>query len=391
MTNIPTISQLYTSTIADLQTQYGNTISPVGQVLLRAIAGVWAAKLRVQYLLNAKVQKNIFADTAESEANGGTLERNGRIKLGRNPFQAVAGNYRLRVTGTTGATIPASITFKSDDSSLNPGYLFVLDAAYTLSAPIDSINVRALTAGTESKLNISDTLTVTAPIALVDSIASVTVINTPPLAAEDLELYRQNILNSYRLEAQGGAATDYRLWAADSNGVQKVYPYANSGAINEVNVFVEATTSASTDGKGTPSGTLLTNVEAVVNFNPNTSLALNERGRKPITVKVNYLPITPLTVNININGYVGLTTAIQTVLFTAIKSTIDAIRPFVDAADIVADKNNSIDNNKIISSILNKTPGATFGAITITISGTVYSNYIFTNGDIPSLNSITYV
>ena len=391
MTNIPTISQIYTSVIADLQSQYGNTISPIGQVFLRAIAGVWSAKLRVQYLLNAKVQKNIFPDTSESEANGGTLERSGRIKLGRNPFQATAGIYRLKVTGSIGATIQASTTFRSDDSSLTPGFLFVLDSAYTLSAPIDAINVRALTAGTISKLNLNDTLTVTAPIALVNSSASVSVILTPSIDAEDLELYRQNILNSYRLEPQGGAATDYRIWASDASGVQKVYPYAKSGAIYEVNLFVEATTSASTDGRGTPSATLLTNVNTVVNFNPNTTLALNERGRKPITVIVNYLPVTPISIDININAYAGITPAIKTALFSSLKNSIDLIRPYVDAADVSINKNNTIDTNKIISSIISATPGAIFGVITLTVGGVNYSTYNFVDGNIPYLNTVTYV
>lgn len=391
MINIPTLTDVYNSVISDLQAQYSNTISPVGRVFLRAVAGVWAGKLYLKYVLLGFVQKNLFVDTADTENNGGTLERFGRVKLGRNPFQATPGNYKLKVTGSIGATVPASTTFLSDDSSLSPGYLFILDAAYTLLSPIDSINVRALTAGIESKLNVLDTLTVTSPIPLVDSSFQVTVINTPPLAAEDLEDYRQKIINSYRLEAMGGAATDYRVWAADAQGVERVYPYAKSGAINEVDLYVEATIADSIDSKGTPTPTILTDVETVVNMSPDITLPTNERGRKPLTVIVNYLPVTIKTVDIEIASYIGVTPSIETQLFGAIKDMLDGIRPYVAAADLVADKNDTLDSNRIINTILNQIPGASFGAITIKINTVTVPNYLFALGNIPYLDTVTYV
>ncbi len=208
MTTIPTIAQLYQGVLNDLQTQYGVTISPVGKVFLRAVAGVQAAKLKLIYLYIANVQKNIFVDTADSESVGGTLERFGRVKLNRNPFPAVAGQYSVRLSGTIGSVIRAATTFKSDDDSLNPGMIFILDDAFTLVTGTDLITIRALTSGTISALNTGDTLTATSPIALVNS--SVTVVSQiqQPLDAETIEEYRQKVINSYQLSAQGGSAVD---------------------------------------------------------------------------------------------------------------------------------------------------------------------------------------
>lgn len=391
MTNIPTISQLYTSVINDIQTEYGNTISPVGQVFLRPIAAVWAAKLRLNYVKQGWLQKQLFPDTSDTESKGGTLERSGRIKIGRNPFQAVAGVYVAEVTGSIGAVIPASTTFKSDDSSLSAGYLFILDTAYTLTATTDYITLRALTPGIESKLNLTDTLTSTTPIALVNSVISIFSITKKPLAAESIEDYRQKVIDSYRLEPQGGAATDYRIWASDAQGVKRVYPYAKSGAVCEIDLFVEATIADSLDGKGTPTPTILTDVEAVVNFNPNTSLALNERGRRPLQVVVNYLPVTIKTIDITINSFVGINPTLQALLLTAFENLISTIRPYVAAADLAASKNDILDNNKIIAAIINTSPGAAFGAISFSVNGVTVPTYTFTQGDIPSLNTVTYV
>lgn len=391
MINIPTTKQIYDSVIADLQLQYSNTISPIGQVFLRAIAIVWSAKLRLQYINLARLQKNVFVDTADELSKGGTLERFGVVKLGREPFQAVAGRYNVFVTGTIGAVIPASTTFRSDDNSLNPGYLFILDTAFTLIATSQIISLRALTAGTESKLNLTDTLTATSPIALVNSVGTVNLITVSPLAAEDLESYREKIIESYRLEPQGGAATDYRIWSSDAQGVKKVYPYATSGAVCEVDLFIESTLIDSIDGKGTPTGTLLTDVESVVNFNPNIALDLNERGRRPLQVVVNYLPVTIINVDININGFVGITAPQQAQLLSSLTAMLAKIRPYVDSADLVSDKNDIIDNNKVIATIINEFSGATFGTITIEINSVAMLTYTFVNGNIPFLNSVTYV
>ena len=351
---------------------------------------VQAGKLKLFYLAIGLLQKNIFVDTADSESIGGTLERFGRIKLGRNPYPARAGVYVLKVTGSIGAIIKASTTFKSDDSSLSPGFLFVIDNDYTLVSTTDYITVRALTIGVESKLALLDTLTSTSPIALVNNPVTVYSITTEPLAAEDIEAYRLAIINSYRLEAQGGAATDYRLWSSDAQGVRFVYPYAKSGAVCEVDLYIEATVADSTDGKGTPSAQLLLDVEAVVDRSPDTSLDANERGRRPLQVIVHYLPVTIKTVDIVITGFTGITNDQKTLLLNAITDSVNLIRPFIDAADDLVNRNDTIDNNKIIGVITTQIPGAIFSSVTISVNGVVVSIYNFTLGYIPYLNSITY-
>jgi uncharacterized phage protein gp47/JayE len=393
MITIPTTIQLYNNILTSLEAQYGVSISLFGKVVLRAFSAVQAAKFKLYYLAIGNLQKNIFVDTADSESVGGTLERFGRVKLGRNPYPAVAGTYSLTVNGSIGGIIKAGTTFKSDDSSSSPGFLFVLDNDYTLVATTDVITVRALASGTESKLSVLDTLTPTSPIALVDSGPSsvyISAITIEPLASEDLEAYRLAIINSYRLEAKGGAATDYRLWSADAQGVRYVYPYATSGATGEVDLYIEATVADSTDGKGTPSAQLLLDVEEVIDFDPDATIPLLERGRRPIQVIVNYMPVTIKEVDIIITGYLGNTPTIMSLLLSAITDAINNIRPFVDAADVLVNKNDVLDINKIIGVIITQTPGAVFSSVTIKIDNVAMSTYTFVNGNIPHLNTVTY-
>lgn len=392
MTTIPTISQLYADIIADLEAEMTITIPVFGKFFLRAFAGVQAAKLWLIYLVVGFVQKNIFIDTADPVSMGGTLERFGFVKLGRLPFPATAGQYDVTVTGTTGATIPAKATFKSDDTSASPGKLFVLDVAYELTAPTDTITIRALEAGLGSQLEIGNTLSATAPIANVNKTATVSAETVEPLSAEDIEDYRAKVIQAYRLEPQGGATTDYRLWAADAQGVQQVYPYAVAGDDGVINLYVEAIIADSTDGKGTPSAGLLADVEEVVELDPDTTKPINERGRRPLGVfDINYLPVTIVDVDITIADFQDLTAAKQTAILNALTEALSEIRPFIVGADILSEKNDILSGNKIVFEIQTAVSGSVFGAVTMEIDGSPETTYTFLNGEIPYLNSISYV
>lgn len=383
MINIPTTQQIYNNIIADLEAQYNITIPFIGKSFLRAYASVLAAQLKLVYLLVGKVQKNIFVDTADPQAQGGTLERFGFVKLNRYPFKATQGTYEIQAVGTVGAVIPAGTTFKSDDDSVNPAYLFILDTQYTLVSPF-KFNVRALTAGLESQMNVSETMTVTAPLSNIDSKFTVTAEITEPQVAEGIEDYRRKAIDAYRLEPQGGAGADYRLWASDAQGVKQSYPYAATGNGNQVNLFIEANINDSTDGKGTPSAQILTDVQSQIE-----DPTADRPSRKPITDTVSYLAITPLDVDITINSG-SFTAAQQTLIDNSIEDALTDIRPFVSSIDVLANKNDIFDTNKIISLILEAVPGSSFGSIDLVVDGNTVSTFTFSDGDIPNLNTVTY-
>lgn len=390
MVTIPTLQQLYTAVLSDLESAYGDNVPAFGKVFIRALAAVQAGKLKLLYLGLADIQKNIAPDTASPEENGGTLERWGRIKLNRDPFTATAGQYVIQVTGTAGATIVANTTFKSDDDSVNPGKLFVLDTTFVLVTPTDEITVRALEGGEGSQLFAAETLTATIPIALVDRAATVLSESVQPLEAETIEEYREKVVASFRTEPQGGAAADYRDWAADAQGVRRVYPFATSGAANEINLYVEATEADSSDGEGTPTPSILAAVEDVVELDPDTTKPLNERGRRPLGVfLVHYLAVNVKQVVITIASFENLTDDIEDAISDAIAEMIDDVRPFVAGADILSERNDIISKNKIIAAIYSANPGSTFGNITLKVAGVSVTSYQFLNGDIPHLNTLT--
>lgn len=392
MITIKTTAQLQADIKADLESAYGSTIPLFIKCIMMALTIVQAGKLRLFYLAIAFLQKNIFADTADQEADGGTLERFGRTKINRNPFPARAGEYIVTVTGTVGATIPGQTTFKSNDDSLNPGMLYVIDNDYILTGSGDVATLRALDAGLDSKLDVNDFLTATAPIPSVNAIVQVQSESVQPLAAEDIEDYRALVIESYRLEAQGGAVGDFRLWSHDVQGVKRVYPYPTSGQSGEINLYIESAVIDSIDGKGTPSEAMISEVEDVVELDPDTTKDIDERGRRPMGIfEIHYLPIIPLDVDIQISSFEDVTPDIETLIFNAMKLMVDQIRPFIAGADVLANKNDILDINKIIVTILNARPGSVFGAIQLTVNGVVETSHTFQFGDIPNMDAITYV
>lgn len=394
MPSIPTLKELFDNVLADLEAEFTITIPLIGKSFLRVIASVQAAKLKLFYLTLAKVQKNIFVDTADPESTGGTLERFGRVKLGRNPFNAIAGEYTVEVTGTTGATIKANTTYKSNDNSLNPGKLFIIDADKILAAPTDSITLRALEAGLDSKLSIGDKLTSTSPIANVDKIGTVLTEDVQPLSAESVEDYRDKSIEAYQLEPQGGAASDYRIWSKDAQGVKQVYSFAKSGDPGVIDLFVEATIADSTDGKGTPSAAILSDVEDVVEFDPDITKPLEERGRRPQSAfQINFLPISVKTIDIEITNFVGLTPTLETNINNAIIAFLSEIRPFVAGADTLANKNDLLSINGLIFTVQDiLTNENFFETLTMKVEGSsVDVSFQFLNGDIPFLGTITFV
>jgi uncharacterized phage protein gp47/JayE len=387
MTTLPTIIQLRNTLITNFQNEFGVTIPTWGKNFLRVLAAVLGGALWVVYKTIGYVQKNVFVDTCDWV----TLLRFGLARLGRHPFPARQGQYEVEVTGNIGATIPANTTFKADDTSQSPGKLYILDVAYVLTSTTDTITLRALEAGLDSQLALTNTLTATAPIAGVNPGAEVTAESVAPQAAEEIEEYRLKVIQSFRLEPQGGAGADYRSWGQDAQGVKQIYPYTSAGA-NEVDIFVEATIMDSTDGKGTPTPTILTDVEACIEEDPDTTVDPDDRGRRPIGVfAVNVQAITPLDVDITILNYQDLTPAKQTIIDAALGELIQSIRPFVASTDVLADRNDVLNHSKIITAVSIAVPGSIFSGVSMTVASIPVTTYLFDLGSIPHLNSVSYV
>jgi len=377
----PTLKELFESIVRDLEQTTG-VDGIFGKTVLRGFASVQAAKLKLFYLALSKVQKNIFADTADSEIDGGTLERFGRVKIERNPFPATQGIYDITVQGQPGFTVPSGATYRSIRNDV-----YVVDTPITLTTTTGTAQIRSILGGTQIALSVNDVVSLTAPLVGIENDATVSAEVTAPIDAEDIEVYRAKVLEAYVLEPQGGAASDYRIWASDAQGARRVYPYVGPQA-GIINIFVESELP-----DGTADQALLDSVESVINFDPDTTKPLNERGRRPISAwTVNYLSITPLDIVVTIVGLDQTSPEIEAIIQQALIDYLLTIRPFVSGADDPNKVNDTLRTTGLISTVTNAiTKGNFFEDITFTVDGNPETVFKFENGDIPILTNLNIV
>jgi uncharacterized phage protein gp47/JayE len=388
---IPTLDDLTNQILQDIATEFGVDVSDLGTTYVVA-AKVQAGIIYQQYLALSGVQKNIFYDLAEESI----LIRYGSIILGRTPAPAEAGEYTVEVTGTIGATVPAGTQYKANESTLASGYLFIVDQDFTLTAETDSMPIRALTPGVEAALFVDDLLTASAPITDVNREVKVTAITTQPVAAEDIESYRDDVIEAAQIEPQGGSPGDFRLWCSEIPEIRTTYPYAKLGAPGNIEIYIEATkeNTAPSEIEGVPTqatidevytaATASTPETGIVVINPTTG-----KGRKPISVfTILPLPVNPIPVDVDFTGLSDESIAAS--LRTSIENLLYDIRPFVAGADLEKNKNDILTIGQIIAEVISviEGTGITYTTLTMDVDSVTVNTYQFLNGDYPYLRFI---
>jgi hypothetical protein len=165
-----------------------------------------------------------------------------------------------------------------------------------------------------------------------------------------------------------------------------------SGSPGEINLFVEALPGDSTDGTGTPPPSMLTDVEAVVEFDPDSTKPLNERGRRPLSAwKINFIPINTIPVDVTITGLSN--PAFLTTIQSNIQSFLYNIRPYIAGADSIRDINKGRLFESDMYNIVRETIGinATFTSLIMEVGGSPVSIYEFVDGDIPYINTVLWI
>ena len=391
MKPIPTIAQIYTNVVSDIVSRLNLSIDYLKKTY-DALALVLAAQLNLIYLNLRDIQNNIFPDTATTAVNGGTLERQGLIYLNRNPFPDSIGSFSVSVIGVAGSVLRANLTFKSNVDALNAGQLYILDSEYTLTGSSDVIELRSTGSGIDYNLSVNDHLTITEPVIGVDKTATVTAVLVQPKAGETIEAYRKAILNAIQLEPQGGARADYVQWSSDAQGVRRVYPYVRDITPSIIDIFVEATIIDSTDGHGTPGGSILTDVRDVIELDPDTTKPTNERGRRPMQADVVVSAIGLIPVDVVITGLQDDATLVRDTIRSAVNSLVYDVRPFLSGADLRRNKNDILYSGKvqsIVTDVLSN--GNFFNFLEVSVDGNAIVSYEFTLGNIPYLRNLTYL
>lgn len=383
----PTTVELYEQFSSDLRAKLGIASDVDLKEHFSALGAVVAGMSKIMYLYAEDVQRNLYPDTADTEENGGQLNRLGMLYLKRIPHQATPTFLNISVKGKSGSTLRTNLTFKDVKS----GNIYILDSEYILSGTNDVVLVRSTSAGRDTILSIKSELNITEPVLGVDKLCYVQSIQKAGINPESTEDYRKSIMDVMQLKPQGGAKTDYRLWSKDAQGVRNVYPYVKENFPGTILIFVEANPIDSTDNKGTPPAAILSNVLDVLKLDPDSSKPIWQRGRRPMQAKLEVIPINLVTVDVKIKGLSIQSNAIKNSIQNSIKSYLYDIRPFIDGGQLLRDRNDVL-NVARLSNIINNAISAEnfFNDVEMRVGGNLLNSYQFSLGKIPTLISVSY-
>ncbi len=375
MITIPTIKELYDGALANFESEYSISVNPFGKAFLVALAGVLSMLLWLVYLGIGATQKNIWYDTCDYE----TLNRFGFTILGRYPFVAVKGQYTITVTGSIGGVIPATTVYQSDPDSQNPGQLYQIDTAHVLAATTENVTVNALVGGLDSQLQIGDTLTSTSPLLNVNNQAIVIIESIAPENAENLEDYRTKIGQKVRLTPGSWNAVDYRLVGLGVVGVEDIYAYGISATA--VNVWVQGTIPVADPGPSASPTVITAYTDALEAVRPLPAFDIN----------IASCPINDIDVTVTMGTFPAFSVTQQTDIENAVRAFINSIKPFIAAADTVAERNDIIAGYNLGTVISQAVPGYGYSAVTFDVAGSPETVWQADNGNIAFFNSIAFV
>lgn len=385
-----TLTEEYQKILNDYAQQFGVNPSELGPTV-QADSQVLSAALYLLKLYLGEAVKEVWPDTCSEEM----LLRFGILKPGRLPFQPTAGVYTVTYTGgALNQIIPAGTVFKQNDGEGQ----YVLDINWVVDGDTGTFQVRALEAGFATALNLNSAITATNPLAAIDDEVTVSEITAAPLSGEDIEDYRQLVLEEYRREPQGGSIGDYRSWARDAQGVRRVYPYLPNPYEGIINIYVEATVADSdpNGNPGEPTAAILEEVEEVLIMDPDITKSDEKRMRLPLDVKgVNVVPVNTIDVIVNITNISDNSSATKDSIVADIESYLFEKRPYQGGVD-GKDANNIIRLNDIERIILNYVSNYDDCEMLIkSVSESQYTIGDATNpakhGEIPYLANVNYV
>lgn len=226
-----TFSDLYDQVITDWCNRLGITVNDAGYdiiIISKVIAGLGYVIVKMVDGL----KNNVWVGSMQAAK----LIEVGTKKIGRGPYEATQGEYECSTVEKTPGNIPEGTIFTKEID----GTLYKYESIATVAAG-DPITVRALTAGTDSILTVSDTLESQQVLTYAESTITVTSISETPTDDEPIEDYRAVVVAYERLRLGNGNASDYIVWVSNVNGLRTAYPYTADGEAGKAVIYCEST------------------------------------------------------------------------------------------------------------------------------------------------------
>lgn len=381
----PTTKAISDNIIAQMDATFGPSLpKSFVRVLAKALAGV----IILLYKYGAFSFLQMFVSTASMSptvVNGKTivpLIEWGRLIGAGDPRSSEPAQLIVDVTAEIiGATLPAS----SQLVFVPTGAVYMTTESVVLTSTTMSVNVVATAefSGEQGNLSTGSVLTFANPLSGVSRSALVIDQSVTGVDAETSDQYRARVVSRFQLRPQGGAYADYKLWAEETPGVLRAYPYA-SDFPGQVEVYIES----STEEDGIPTTAQLEAALDSINYDSATGQA----QRRPVGALVNTLPIIRVGFSVEIQGLSVLNEPdVRAEILDALTTYFLERAPFLVGLSIPprVDRITQTAVNGVIDDIVSLNNGVYTGVI-LRKGSTVTTLYSLGKGEKAKLTGVTY-
>ncbi|MDH4229950.1 MAG: baseplate J/gp47 family protein [Nitrospirota bacterium] len=271
----PTLTDIKNRVLADIEAQLPGADARLRRTVLNILGTALAGAVHGIYGYTQHLAGQILPDTAETDY----LERWASL-WGISRTAAAKASGSVTFTGTNGTLIPVGTTVQRAD-----GAEFVTAADVTIAAGSATATVTAAVAGADGNTAAASSLTLTAPIAGVNSTATTPTGLSGGADAETDAALRNRLVTRLRQPPHGGTQEDYIMWAREVAGVTRVWCLAATPAAGQATVLFARDNDA---GSIIPDAGEITAVQTYIN------------GKRPVTAAITVAAPTAVTVNFTI-------------------------------------------------------------------------------------------
>lgn len=392
-----TVDYVYDLLIQSFQEKFNNRLRLLPKSFIVVLAKVCAAVFVVPYKLAGWFYLQLFPDTASFDrVNVLGHDLRPLVKLG-NLFgvgEPTSGQewegVIAAVVALEGQVIMQGAQLKSDKT----GLVYVTSETVTTAGESVDIPVYCSQAGAAGNLEIGDELKFVSPLSGVEQAAAVSSVTQAGVDDETEAHYRARVVNRYSNQPQGGALSDYRIWAFDAEGVLQTYPYNGENSPGDVIIYVAGTTDVYPTR--VPGRELCVAVGEACTYDPETG----EANRKPLTAildpnndgtYLNIRPVSIVTIDLAVTGITGVDPGDFGAAFKSVAETYLLGRePYIRGLSDDNNRTNSVQTNSLIALANSVATGlkAAFGTVEMSIAGDAVESYTLGSGELCALGTL---
>lgn len=211
----PTLAQLIDQGAAEFESRLPGVLARVRGSVVGVLNRVLAGSLSSLYKYAEWLNNQVWPDLADAEY----LPVHG-ARWGKPRLPAAVATGTVMFTGLEGSAIDLGAVVQRSD-----GTQYTTTAAGVIAAGVAALPVQANEAGQDGNAIVATALTLTSPVAGINSVVTAQTALAGGADMETLEAWRARILARIRQVPQGGAKTDYEAWALEVPGVTRAWVY----------------------------------------------------------------------------------------------------------------------------------------------------------------------